>query len=876
MLGREIRKAFLDYFAGKGHRVMRSSPLVPQGDPTLLFVNAGMVQFKNVFLGQEDIGTKRAATSQKCLRVSGKHNDFDQVGRTPRHHTFFEMLGNFSFGDYFKRDAIAYGWEFVTQTLGIPADRLTATVFEEDDEAEKLWLEISGLPEERVVRMGAEDNFWAMGDTGPCGPCSEIHVDMRPGAPGGIKDDPDRFLEIWNLVFMQFDRAADGTMKPLPAPSVDTGAGLERLAAVVQGVPTNFDTDLFAPIRERIAARAGKTYGEDADATVSMRVVCDHARSITFLIGDSVLPSNVGRGYVLRRVMRRAARHGVLLGIREPFLVDMVDGVVEAMRDQYPELVEQASYIKKVVRVEEERFLRTLDNGLRLLNQETANLGGARVLAGDFAFKLYDTFGFPLDLTEDIGRSEGFTVDTKGFEAALANQRVKSSKGDKFDKEAGLGAALGELAGQGVVSHFAGYDSTELDAELVGIVIGGELVAQAGAGDTVELVFDATPFYGEKGGQIGDTGSLFGDGVRAEISDARWAGESLIVHHAKVTEGSVRVGDTLTLRVDSARRDLIRKNHTATHLLHHGLRAVLGKDAKQAGSLVAPDRLRFDFTHFAAMTDDEIREVERIANAMAMADYAVETRVLSYDDAVKTGAIALFGEKYGAEVRVVAAGDSVELCGGTHVARTGHIGPIFITGESAIAAGVRRLEAVTGPGAVERARRTFDAERKLTSLFKAPPEQVAERAEQVMDELHRVEKEAERLREKLTRLANKDLVDRAIDVDGTKLLAAVAQAPTANDLRVEAARLRDRLGSSIVALGAAVDGKAMLCVVVSPDLAKRFPAGKIVAPLAKMVGGGGGGKPDMAQAGGPDATKLDEAIASAEGVVRELGANIEE
>ncbi len=869
MKASEIRKSFLEFFESKAHKVVKSSPLIPASDPTLLFVNAGMVQFKNVFLGQEDVGAKRAATSQKCLRVSGKHNDFENVGRTPRHHTFFEMLGNFSFGDYFKKEAIEFAWEFVTKNLSISPDLLTATVFETDDDAANLWAEISTLPPERIVRLGEEENFWSMGDTGPCGPCSEIHVDLAPGAPGGIVEDPERFLEIWNLVFMQYNRDEKGKMTPLPAPSVDTGAGLERIAAVMQDAPTNFDTDLFEPIRNQIADISGKKYGEDKDATVSMRVICDHARAMTFLIGDAVLPSNIGRGYVLRRIMRRAARHGVLLGIEKPFLYQMVDSVIAAMRDAYPELEERRSYIAKVVHSEEERFLRTLAKGLKLLDDERGRMAksGEKVLAGDFAFKLYDTFGFPLDLTQDIGRSGDFTVDEKGFNEALALQREKSSKGGKFEAEAGLGAALGELGGQGATTKFVGYDTLSAEGEILGIVKNGELVSEAKDGDEVDIVTDVTPFYAERGGQVGDTGSAKAGEAKINITGALPAGESLIAHKARVECGFVRVGQKITLEVDRHRRDAIRRNHSATHLLHYALRQVLGSDARQAGSLVAPDRLRFDFTHFQAMTDDEIKEVQRIANQLVIRNEPVDTNVKSYDEAVESGAVALFGEKYGDEVRVVSCGVTKELCGGTHVACAGDIGPIIITEESSIAAGVRRIEAVTGDGALDKIQAMMDMSKTLSLMYKVPAEEIAPRAKNVSDRVRELEKEISGLKEKLSAQSDGDILGKVREVGGVKLLAAVVEASDANQLRLQGARLRDRMGSGIVALGAEVKGKAMLCCMVSSDLTGRFQAGKIVGALAKIVGGGGGGKPDMAQAGGADPSKLQEAIDAAEKII---------
>jgi alanyl-tRNA synthetase len=870
MKGSEIRQSFLEYFESKGHKVIKSSPLIPASDPTLLFVNAGMVQFKNVFLGQEDVGTKRATSSQKCLRVSGKHNDFENVGRTPRHHTFFEMLGNFSFGDYFKKEAIEFAWEFVTKILNISPDLLTATVFEKDDDAARLWAEISSLPAERIVRLGEEENFWSMGDTGPCGPCAEIHVDLRPGTPGGIKEDPERFLEIWNLVFMQYNRDDKGNMTPLPAPSVDTGAGLERIAAFLQGVPTNYDTDLFAPIRRQIADISGKKYGEDENATVSMRVICDHVRAMTFLIGDAVLPSNLGRGYVLRRIMRRAARHGVLLGIEKPFLHKMVGSVIETMRDAYPELEQRRGYIEKVVLNEEERFLRTLAKGLKLLDDERGRMtkDGEKVLRGEFAFKLYDTFGFPLDLTQDIGRSNDFTVDENSFAAALKLQREKSGKGSKFGAEAGMGAALGELAANGATTKFVGYETLSANAEILGIVSGGELVSEAKTGDEVDIVTDLTPFYAERGGQVGDAGSAEIGGAKVSIAGALPAGESLITHKARVECGLVRVGQTIALSVDVQRRNAIQRNHTATHLLHYALREVLGEDARQAGSLVAPDRLRFDFTHFQAVTDDELREVQRIANQLVLKNEPVQTDVKSYDEALSSGAVALFGEKYGDEVRVVGCGVANELCGGTHVARSGDIGPIIITDESSIAAGVRRIEAVTGDGALEKIQSMMDASKALTLLYKVPAEQILERAQSVSEHVREQDKEIMGLREKLSAQSDGDLLDKVRDINGVKLLAAVTKAADANQLRLQGIRLRDQLGGCVVVLGAEVKGKAMLCCLVTKDLTDRYKAGKIVGALAKIVGGGGGGKPDMAQAGGSDPSKLQDAVDVAEELIR--------
>ena len=923
MLGSEIRKSFLEYFESKGHKAVKSSPLIPASDPTLLFVNAGMVQFKNVFLGQEEVGTKRATSSQKCLRVSGKHNDFENVGRTPRHHTFFEMLGNFSFGDYFKKEAIEFAWEFVTKILNISPDLLTATVFEEDDDAARLWAEISGLPPERIVRMGEEENFWSMGDTGPCGPCAEIHVDLRPGTPGGIKEDPERFLEIWNLVFMQYNRDDKGNMTPLPAPSVDTGAGLERIAAFLQGVPTNYDTDLFAPIRKQIADISGQKYGEDENATVSMRVICDHARAMTFLIGDAVLPSNLGRGYVLRRIMRRAARHGVLLGINKPFLYQMVDSVIEAMRDAYPELEQRQSYIQKVVLNEEERFLRTLPKGLAILNEfmesptkyyqkrggrsagqlisdpsqkPPPDIRGDKVIYGEVAFLIYDTFGFPLDLTQDHARSKGWVVDERIFYWELERQRARSKKDGRFDKEAGLGV-LGELSTVHPKTEFVGYKETTSQAEVLAIVKDGELVSEAYENDKIEFITDKTPFYAEKGGQVGDTGvakldysdaKFFPRIIQIEqskefnpdygvlgprkpdiiVEDTQMAGDAFIVHKGFIKGGKLAVGMDIYLDVNPKHRNAIQRNHTATHLLHYALREVLGGDARQAGSLVAPDRLRFDFTHFQAVTDDELREVQRIANQLVLENKPVQTDVKSYDDAVESGAVALFGEKYGDEVRVVGCGVANELCGGTHVARSGDIGSIIITEESSIAAGVRRIEAVTGDGALEKIQSMMDAGKALTLLYKVPAEQILQRAQSVSDHVRELEKEIMGLREKLSAQSDGDLMDKVRDIGGVKLLAVVTQADDANQLRLQGIRLRDQLGSCVVVLGAEVKGKAMLCCLVTKDLTDRYKAGKIAGALAKIVGGGGGGKPDMAQAGGSNPSKLPEAIEAAAELMR--------
>jgi alanyl-tRNA synthetase len=863
MTGNQVRKAFLDYFASQGHAVLPSSPLPPQKDPTLLFTNAGMVQFKGVFLGEQDIGVRRATTSQKCLRVSGKHNDFENVGRTARHHTFFEMLGNFSFGDYFKQDAIRFAWELLTKVYQLDPDKLYPTVFETDDEAADIWHTQEGVPKDRILRFGEKDNFWAMGDTGPCGPCSEIIYDQGPAFSGTLTDGGDRYLELWNLVFMQYNRDADGVMHPLPRPSIDTGAGLERITAVLQGKPTNFDCDLFALIHQETSRLSGREYLADPETTVSMRVVADHIRAITFLIGDGVLPSNEGRGYVLRRIMRRAARHGVLLGVKEPFLFQVSGAVVETMKGAYPELAERASYIAKVIRNEEERFLRTLEIGLRMLSGELDRAQGT--LDGEVAFKLYDTYGFPLDLTEDICRDRNVVVDNAGFQKAMERQRAQSRAAWEGSGAAELAPGHRELLARGAATEFVGYELLKTDAEIIGLLRDGAAVERLAAGEKGELFADVTPFYGEMGGQVGDAGRILHGDALAEATDAKHVGDALISHPVRVQKGELAVGQRVTLAVDPIRRQRIQRNHTATHLLHKALQEVLGRDAKQAGSLVAPERLRFDFTHYAAVTAEELAAVERRANELAMADEPVAATQKPYDEAVKDGAMALFGEKYSDVVRVVTVGDrtSRELCGGTHLTRTGQIGPIVIVSEGSVAAGVRRIEAITGDHAVAHIQTMTERLRNAAELLKTTPADLGDRAEKLLAQLKASEKEIEKLKGQLAGQAGASILDRVAEIDGVKVLAATVQVPDARELRSFAATLRDKLGSGVLFLASNAGDKALCIAMVTDDLTKRFHAGKIVQAAAKALGGGGGGKPDMAQAGGPDVAKLDEAVAVA-------------
>ena len=867
----EIRRRFLTFFADRGHDVVPSATLVPHDDPTLFFVNAGMVPFKDVFVGAERRAIPRAASVQRCMRVSGKHNDLENVGRTPRHHTFFEMLGNFSFGDYFKREAIAYAWEMLTGELQIPAERLWVTVYEDDDEAYELWRS-NGFPAERLQRLGKADNFWAMGDTGPCGPCSEIHFDHGPGISSdtrGPAGGDRRYVEIWNLVFMQFEQRADGTMVPLPRPSIDTGAGLERVAAVTQGVFSNYDTDAFRGLIGRGVELSGRPYGRSDDDDTALRVLADHARATAFLVSDGVMPSNEGRGYVLRRVMRRAIRFGVKLGLERPFLHELCDRVVTDFGDAYPELRERVTFIDEVVRSEEDRFRATLDRGLRVLGGEIERVGAGGRIHGDVAFTLSDTFGFPLDLTRLIAEEQGVSVDEDGFQSALEAQRARGRaawKGSGEEAVAGLWRQVAETVG---ATLFTGYPTEDRP----GIDGAGRIVALfARDGDEVRsvdalpegaagvVVLDATPFYAESGGQVGDVGLLTDDVHTFDVADTTKA-SGLHLHHGRVREGTLRVGAHLRARVEGHRRDATRRNHTATHLLHAALREILGEHVTQKGSLVAPDRLRFDFSHHKPMTADELRRVEDRVNEQILRNTALREQVMPLDQAKSEGAMALFGEKYDDEVRVVRVpGFSTELCGGTHVGRTGDIGSFLLVSEGGVAAGVRRIEAQTGVGALQVARGWSESLAAAADTLKTSPDRVGEALRRLLDERRKLEKDLEAARAEVAKAAAGDLIGQARTIGGVAVLVARYD----GDLREQADRLRDKLGTSLVVLASQAGGKAQLLVAATQDLAgKRVHAGKLVGELAGHVGGRGGGRPDLAQAGGPDVAGIDAALAAA-------------
>jgi alanyl-tRNA synthetase len=873
---REIRATFLRFFEARGHRVVPSSPLVPEGDATLLFANAGMVQFKRVFTGEESRDYRRAATAQKCMRVSGKHNDLENVGRTERHHTFFEMLGNFSFGDYFKREAIAWAWELVTRELGIPPERLAVTVFREDDEAAQLWEREIGVPASRITRLGEDDNFWSMGDTGPCGPCSEIYYDWgrQPGCHQSDCDpscDCGRWLEIWNLVFMQFDRDASGRMTPLPRPSIDTGAGLERLTAVLQGVRWTYDTDLFRGILERAQEISGVRLGAGPEKDVSLRVVADHARAVTFLIGDGVLPSNEGRGYVLRRILRRAARHGVLLGLERPFLHTVAEVVIDEMGDAYPALRERRAYITDRVRREEERFLETLSKGLSLLAEEVrkAREAGQRVLPGDVVFRLYDTFGFPVDLTEDILSDQHLGFDHAGFEAAMNEQRERARAAWKGSGETAVGPVHAQLAAD-FETVFRGYDALAVDSRILALVSRGAAVPQVRAGDPVEVVVEETPFYAESGGQVGDRGVIETPTGRIEIEDVQRPAGTLVVHRGTVATGEVHVDEPARLVVDSTARQGAVRHHSGTHLLHAALREVLGPNATQRGSLVTPGRLRFDFSHDAPLTRRELDTIEDLVNGWIAENAAAVVEQMPYRDAVAAGALAMFGEKYGDTVRVVAFGDfSKELCGGTHARATGDVGLLKIVGETGVASGVRRIEAMTGAEALARWREQERALERTADLLRAPVGDVASRVEKLLEERRALERALDAARAEQRRAASGDLASQAEEVGGVRVLTARVEGVSGDGLRALVDELRDRLGSGIVLLAAPADGRVTLALGVTPDLKERFRAGDLIRETAAIVGGKGGGRPDFAQAGGRDPGKIDEAFERLRALVRE-------
>ncbi|MDP3098058.1 MAG: alanine--tRNA ligase [Syntrophales bacterium] len=869
MTGSEIRESFLKFFEGKGHARIASSPLVPKDDPTLLFTNAGMVQFKNCFLGLEERSYRRAATSQKCVRAGGKHNDLENVGVTARHHTFFEMLGNFSFGDYFKAEAIAWSWEYLTVIMGLPKERLWITIYTDDDEAFGIWHDGMGVPEERIVRMGEKSNFWMMGETGPCGPCSEILFDQGEGTGCGspacdVNCECDRHLEIWNLVFTQFDRDAAGKLNPLPKPNIDTGMGLERLAAVVQGVTSNYASDLFTGIIRFIEEISGRTFGKNREDDISIRVIADHSRAVAFLIGDGVLPSNEGRGYVLRRILRRAARHGKLLGMNRPFLHEVCGVVINEMKGAYPDLVDKAAYIRKVVESEEHRFIETLDAGLRILQEEVAVLKetGGEVIPGDVIFKLYDTFGFPTDLTADIVRKDSLALDMEGFEKAMAAQREKARESWKGSGQEAISEVYHRLSIEGIATMFTGHEGvTEDRSRVAALLTQGRPVTEIGEGEEAEVIVSKTPFYGEIGGQVGDTGVIEGDGFHFEVTDTKRPLDNLISHLGRMKKGKLRTGDEILLKVDNETRRATEANHSGTHLLQAALKQVLGEHVKQSGSLVNADHLRFDFTHFSKIEEEELARVEELANRMIRANAPVETAVMPLAEAVKTGATALFDEKYGETVRVVGmAGFSSELCGGTHVKRTGEIGFLKIVHESSIAAGVRRIEALTGHAAVAHVQRAEDELRKTAGLLRIGLLETADRTEKLLRRERELEKEIEALKGKLAAKDSGDLMSRVRQIHGIDVLATVVEASDVKTLRDLGDKLRDRLRSGIILLGSRADGKAMLLCLVTKDLNDRYHAGKIIQAIAPLVGGSGGGRPDMAQAGGPKPDLLEKAL----------------
>jgi alanyl-tRNA synthetase len=865
----DIRQAFLDFFARHGHEVVPSSPLVPRNDPTLLFTNAGMVQFKNVFTGAESRPYKRAATAQKCVRAGGKHNDLDNVGYTARHHTFFEMLGNFSFGDYFKDLAIELAWNLVTREYGLPKDRLWVTVYHEDDEAFALWKKIAGLPDERIVRIPTSDNFWAMGDTGPCGPCSEIFYDHGPavqgGPPGSAEAEGDRYIEIWNLVFMQFEQLAKDRRVPLPRPSIDTGMGLERIAAVLQGKHDNYDTDLLRALIEASADASGQA--PDGPHAVSHRVIADHLRASCFLIADGVLPSNEGRGYVLRRIMRRAMRHAQMMGCKEPLMWRLVPALVGLMGRSYGELVRAEPLIAETLRLEETRFRQTLERGLRLLDEEVARLPAGKALAGEVAFRLYDTFGFPLDLTQDALRGRGIAVDTAGFNAAMARQREEARRAWAGSGEAATETVWFEIREERGATEFLGYDAEMAEGRIEAIVVGGRRVERAEAGAEAAIVVNQTPFYGESGGQMGDSGAMFtGAGTRVAVSDTQKKLGDLHVHLGRIEAGALAIGDVVELRVDGRRRDRLRRNHSATHLLHGALRRRLGEHVTQKGSLVAPERLRFDFSHPKALSDEDIAAIEAEVNALILQNEAVTTRLMTPDAAVQAGALALFGEKYGDEVRVVSMGRdgerafSTELCGGTHVRRTGDIGLFKLVAESAVAAGVRRIEALTGDAALDHLNQQEQRLREVAALLRAQPAEVPARLAALVEERRRLERELADLRQKLASggAAKAELRE----VAGVRYAARRIDGVPAKDLRGMVDAAKKEIGSGVVAIvSAGGDGKAALVVGVTDDLAGRYSAVELVRAGAAEVGGkGGGGRPEFAQAGGPDGNRAEAAL----------------
>ena len=873
----EIREKYLDFFKDRGHEIVASSSLVPRDDPTLLFTNAGMVQFKSLFLGEEKRSYTRAVTSQKCVRAGGKHNDLENVGYTARHHTFFEMLGNFSFGDYFKEEAIAWAWELLVEGYKLDSQKLYVSVYKDDDEAYEIWEKKIGIPSERIVRLGEKDNFWSMGDTGPCGPCSEILIDQGESMSCGRPDcapgcDCDRYLEIWNLVFTQFDRDVQGNLNPLPDPNIDTGMGLERIAAVVQGVTSNYDTDLFRDLIGRIEELSGKKYGDDPKQDLSMRVISDHARSTAFLIGDGVMPSNEGRGYVLRRIMRRAIRFGQVLGLSDLFFHKVADKAIDLMGSIYNELVSSRSFIEGIIVSEEKRFSDTLHFGMKKLHDELDNLKSSKqdIIPGDLAFKLYDTYGLSVDIVEDVAKEEGFKLDKAGYEESMSGQRSQSQESWKGSGDEEIPEAYRKISSRNVKSLFNGYKDLDAKSRVLSVLSDGKEVSSSSEGEDVEIILDKTPFYGQSGGQVGDTGWLICDGMRVNVSDTLKFGSDLIVHKGKVEKGTVKVGDEVEAVVDGDRRKATALNHTTTHLLHAALRKVLGDHVKQAGSMVSPARLRFDFSHFTQVDHNTLREVETLVNNHIRENLPVATNEMSREEAMKTGAMAIFEERYGDTVRLVGIGEgvSMELCGGTHTERTGDIGFFKIISEGAVGANVRRIEALTGEEALEFVQDQENEIRTVAAIMKTTPEHLMERTERFTKELKDKDKEIEALKSKLQSKQSGDMLSDIAMVNGVNLLSIELEVDSPRDLREYADRIKEKLESGIIILGAKNDEKVMLICIVTKDLTPRFKAGEIISRLSGIVGGKGGGRPDMAQGGGNMPEKLGQALDTVREIVK--------
>ncbi len=874
MTSAEIRTAFLEFFRAKGHEIVGSSSLLPGDDPTLLFTNAGMVQFKSVFLGQEKRPYSRAVTSQKCMRAGGKHSDLENVGLTARHHTFFEMLGNFSFGDYFKQDAILYAWELLTETFRLPKDKLWVSVYEDDDDAAALWEKLTDIPRARIVRLGAKDNFWQMGDTGPCGPCSEIIIDQgsevgckKPGCAVGC--DCDRFLELWNLVFMQFNRDTSGTLTPLPKPSIDTGMGLERISAVLQGKLNNFDIDIFRTIIDSISRQSGKSYGQKRETDIAIRVIADHMRAITFLLSEGLIPSNEGRGYVLRRIIRRASRYAKFLDVDDPMLYKLCDSVVDAMGDTYAELRDERERVRKILRIEEERFAKTLEHGLVMLNSIIKGLkdSGQKQIPGEDLFRLYDTYGFPLDIARDIASENSLEIDEPGFHREMELQKTKA-RASWTGEDASVAAVYKELLQTRKQTEFVGYETTESDAVVLAVIKEGLLAEELTTGSDGEVLLDRTPFYAESGGQVGDTGELRSDSMKADILDTRKPVEGIFIHKVKIKKGSVRPGDTIICSVDTEKRNATMRNHTATHLLHTSLRNLLGEHVKQSGSFVSPERLRFDFTHFYSLEKETIQSIEDEVNENILRNIAVDTAVMETKKAMESGTIALFGEKYGDVVRVVSVpGVSSELCGGTHVRATGNIGLFKVLSEGSVASGIRRIEAVTGKEAVSYFRSEEAELRKISEILRTS-DHPSDKLSKILTEMKEMEKTIEKLMGKAASENSSKILENVRVVDGIKAIAHRFDGMEQKDLRLMADNIRDGLGSGILVLASVKNGQASLVSMVTKDLTEQFSAGEILKQIAASADGRGGGKADLAQGGAKDIKKLDKALESLYDIIK--------